>query len=305
MNKMIRLLISNKPAVLMFHRVLPGELITNNNGYTATDTLISTKYFEKVLRYLIKRKYSFVTVSELQNIKDSKKYVALTFDDGYSDNFEYAYPLLKKYNITATFFPSVKPCKESIVLPLDIYYHIIEDLDFADDKRREYYTGNIKKEFYWEDPEKQNELLKKMFSQFPERANVSYMTAEQLRLLSDEGFEIGSHGMTHSLITADYMNEQKVVEELKYSKQWLEEVTEKPVVSFCFPAGRFNLRMIELAGKSGYRSTCIISGDIKGNPAIPSYKRVNVKQDSINELKNVLEIYGRIKTALRYRLGTL
>jgi len=29
---------------------------------------------------------------------------AITFDDGYEDNFQYALPILKKYNCSATFF---------------------------------------------------------------------------------------------------------------------------------------------------------------------------------------------------------
>lgn len=60
---------------------------------------------------------------------------------------------------------------------------------------------------------------------------MSYMSAEQIKELSEKGFEIGSHGMTHSLMTADYMNIEKALYELQKSKQWLETVTGKPVIA--------------------------------------------------------------------------
>jgi len=47
----------------------------------------------------------FSQVLELtRNGEGHKPYVAITFDDGYADNYEFAFPLLKEYNLHATFF---------------------------------------------------------------------------------------------------------------------------------------------------------------------------------------------------------
>lgn len=58
------------------------------------------------LEYLIKqykqKRYEFISITEVEkrmSMNKTHKFVCITFDDGYADNFEIAYPLLKKHNI--------------------------------------------------------------------------------------------------------------------------------------------------------------------------------------------------------------
>ncbi|KOC55780.1 xylanase deacetylase [Clostridium botulinum] len=65
--------------------------------------------FENQMRYLKDNNYTTLTLDELysffeKNIPVPKKSVVLTFDDGYKDNYETAYPILKKYGFKATVF---------------------------------------------------------------------------------------------------------------------------------------------------------------------------------------------------------
>lgn len=276
--------------VLMFHRVLPEKQITHPDAYSTFGTLISQEYFEVVLSLLTDNGFQFVTVSEITQHSDTDKLVALTFDDGYSDNFEFALPSLQKFKATATFFPVVNPCKDNFVLPLDIYYQCVDEMNLEENERAEYITGTIKKNFYWTEPEKQMEMLNSLFKILPQKSNVNYMSAEQIKELSDKGFEIGSHGMTHSLLIADYMNEEKALNELQKSKQWLEAATGKPVTAYCFPAGRYNAKMIELAKQVGYTSTCLVVRNENEKEVLPSYDRIFVKPNSLDELKTALGI---------------
>jgi peptidoglycan/xylan/chitin deacetylase (PgdA/CDA1 family) len=276
--------------VLMFHRVSPEMQIRQPNAYSTFGTLISQEYFEVVLSLLTDNGFQFVTVSEITQRSDTEKLVALTFDDGYADNFEFALPLLQKFKATATFFPVVNPCKNNSVLPLDIYYQCVDEMNLPQNERAEYIIGTTKKNFYWAEPEKQMEILNSLFNNQPQKNRVSYMNADQLKQLSDSGFEIGSHGMTHSLLIADYINEEKALNELQKSKQWLEAVTGKPVTAYCFPAGRYNARMIELAKRVGYTSTCLVVRNENEKEVLPSYDRIFVKPNSLDTLKAGLEI---------------
>lgn len=274
--------------VLMFHRVLPEKQITYPNAYSTFGTLISQEYFENVLSCLSDNGFEFVTVSELTKRNKTDKLVALTFDDGYLDNFDFALPSLLKFNATATFFLVVNPCKNNTVLPLDIYYQCIDEMKLSETERTECISGTAKRNFYWAEPERQMNMLNSLFKALPQKNRVSYMSAEQLKELSDKGFEIGSHGMTHSLLIADYMNEEKALNELQKSKQWLEAVTGLPVTAYCFPAGRYNADMIELAKQVGYTSTCLVVRNENEKEVLPSYDRIFVKPNSLDELKAAL-----------------
>lgn len=84
--------------VLMYHRV--------NNDETSSDITVSVKNFEQQIKYL-KENYKVISLDELieKNKHPFKRdTIAITFDDGFKDNYTHAYPLLKVYNVPATIF---------------------------------------------------------------------------------------------------------------------------------------------------------------------------------------------------------
>ena len=91
------------PIILAFHRIKKpdGSLLDQCIG--ATDP----EFFEKVLNYLIYLRYRFVSLNELGGMireQRTEKVAIVTFDDGYKDLYENAFPFLKEFNIPFTLF---------------------------------------------------------------------------------------------------------------------------------------------------------------------------------------------------------
>ncbi len=82
--------------------------------------------------------------------------------------------------------------------------------------------------------------------------NRSYMSREQMRELSDAGFEIGCHSMTHPCLTD--LDDAGLQREIHDAKITLEQITGKAVEHFSCPGGDYDARIIQVAKASGYRS---------------------------------------------------
>jgi peptidoglycan/xylan/chitin deacetylase (PgdA/CDA1 family) len=86
--------------VLMYHKI--GHAPKNSKF---KKLWVTPEKFVRQLDYLKKHNYTSISFSDLKNPKSlPKKPVLITFDDGYTDNYKIAYPLLKKRNIKANIF---------------------------------------------------------------------------------------------------------------------------------------------------------------------------------------------------------
>ncbi len=92
----------NEIPILMYHRVVGDESDTGIHG-----TYVTAKQFEEHLQILKNEDYEALTFEELElgkRFSDGKKKVIITFDDGYVDNYKYAFPVLKKYGYKAVIY---------------------------------------------------------------------------------------------------------------------------------------------------------------------------------------------------------
>lgn len=91
--------------VIMYHRI-----IRENDEKGVHGIYVLDKDFDEQMRYLKDNGYQTITFEDIKNGKWRKrfnkgnKWIMITFDDGYTDNYEVAFPILKKYGFKATIY---------------------------------------------------------------------------------------------------------------------------------------------------------------------------------------------------------
>ena len=100
-----------------------------------------------------------------------------------------------------------------------------------------------------------------------------YMSFDDLRVLKNEGWEIGSHSLTHPdfKILSDELAKKQIVE----SKKILEDGLNIKIEYFCYPAGRYNETTVNLVKEAGYVGAVTIKPGTKNS------------KDKIFELKRI------------------
>jgi peptidoglycan/xylan/chitin deacetylase (PgdA/CDA1 family) len=84
------------------------------------------------------------------------------------------------------------------------------------------------------------------------------MAPSQIRELSQQ-FEIGGHTYNHTALGC--LPDEKAFAEIQDGKKWLEDLLGEPVVSFCYPQGKFNSRTPALVKRAGFLGgrTCLFN----------------------------------------------
>jgi peptidoglycan/xylan/chitin deacetylase (PgdA/CDA1 family) len=195
--------------ILEYHRVNPegrGELS------------VRTDAFRGQLRYLLDRGYNNVSLDEVANrlhgpVMPLERSFAITFDDGYRDNYSHAMPVLEELGLKATVFLTVN------------------------------YIGT-ERLFHWDIPQ-----VKEWGGPTEEDLPLSWDHVD--KMLESGIFSVGSHTLSHPLLTE--VDPATAKEEIISSRLVLEQKLGRPIVSFCPPAGDLNRDTISYMREAGYR----------------------------------------------------
>jgi len=199
--------------ILMYHHIRDFNNAADTIG---TNLSVSPADFAAQMDYIKSKGYNTATFADIQNGTLPEKPVILSFDDGYENFYQSAYPLLKERGMKS------------------VSYII---------------TGKM---------------------------GGDYMTEAQIKELSDGGFEIGAHTVSHpDLATA---TAERATREITESKATLEAVIGKKVISFCYPSGKYSQAVEDEVKNAGYFYATTTKGgiaNIAGDSYALSRYRVN------------------------------
>jgi len=255
---------------------------------------LSLKDFEIHMAYL-KRNFKIVSLREMFErpypSKTGKKTVAITFDDGYENNFTNAFPVLKKYGIPATIFV-VADCVQNpgTILWYD-YVDILKDkIDYAlfpslncplqsEDLAAARLVTNIhhlRKLLKTLNSRDKKILLEALLPAEKHQSAIDASDREYRQLLSvsqmkemqDSGLiEIGSHSLSHPNL--DTLEESELQFELNESKKLLESSNGRVVESLAFPDGAYDAEVKRMAIQQGYDRLLAVDFRVEGDKADP------------------------------------
>ncbi len=250
--------------ILMYHRICPRR--------DELGIAISPEFFEAQIRYL-QNHFTIISLDEaLEAIPrgTSEPLFAITFDDGYRDNFTDAYPVLRRYGVPATIFITCNDVQSGVTdwhrmdcalretaleeLDLEIFGLGIISLRTLEERIRAIRTLHRRLK------EIDNELRLEILSFILERCGAReleriMLTWQDVRRMSDEGLvTIGSHTLSHPILTS--VGAAAAKREIEQSRLRIEEVIERPVRHFAYPNGDFDAKIADLVRQGGYASAC-------------------------------------------------
>jgi len=266
-------------AILMYHSVLPDPSVQADSlGGIAHSELVFRAQME-----LLARDFHPISLDEavkhvLGGDDFPKRSVVVTFDDGYTDNHEFAMPVLNQVGVPATFYVTVD-CVENRRLPWPSRLRfalsttkrstwvdsvaktwILNDSAENDSARREeallaacdlccQLSGTAQEAFV-------SRVEQELEARIPSESGSLMMSYDHLRSLTQHGHTVGSHTMTHPNMA--YVKEDEARHELTHSKHLLELHLERPIQHFSYPcpalSPHWNAQTVELSRAAGYET---------------------------------------------------
>lgn len=237
--------------ILMYHSVLDdprsqdsylGEISYSRDIFRAQMELLARRYHPVSLEDILR----FVTAqAELP-----RRSVAVTFDDGYTDNYEVAAPVLKQAGVPATFYATVD-CVERRRLPWPSHLRFM----LRNTKKEKWIDASGTSWPLSSEAERETALMQscaeccklvgaaqdeyiarlsgELDIQVPAESGALMMDYAQMRSLIQQGHIIGSHTLSHPNMA--HVEPETARRELTESRRRLEQGLTSPVTHFAYP----------------------------------------------------------------------
>ena len=302
--------------ILTYHRIVSNEMARSEEIQPGMFVLAQT--FEAHLAYLRKR-FEIISLAELldlwrtNQLKSDRSYCVITFDDGWRDNYQFAFPVLMKYRIPATIFLATDFIgtarwfwPDQMMLLLEngrqdttgaadrkAFSTVLEEaigvtLSEADGSFKRVESGDpIDSDSIIEcckgvevDRIQQiiDRLSRALHMELPTQRVL--LNWDEVREMAGKGVAFGSHSCSHRIMTQIPPSEAKT--ELINSMETLLEQGIKPVPVYCYPNGNFDRDIQKLVREGGYLAAvgCEVGLERDRPNDLFALKRISVHEDS-------------------------
>lgn len=254
--RLVRYRNRNRLLVLTYHGVL-----ADTNGSFLNRNCVSVEMFRRQIEFL---RHNYRLLSLEQAIEGIERdalppYSALvTFDDGYRNNYELAYPVLKAADVPAAIFVTTgmldRPGDVAWVerVSMMIMCGRGESLDVRTDKTRFRFALDsrqarlracqaVRSYLKLADSAEREAMMRQLAEQVPVDGDAygaeryAYMSWDEARELAHATVAIGSHTVEHLCLSS--LSDDELREEIDVSRQRIEAETELPCIAVAYPDG--------------------------------------------------------------------
>ena len=260
--------LSNKKMqiILMYHRVVDElpEKMHDPHMFVRSDTF--DMHIKEIAKY-----FQIVNLDEMLNQgKGNRRLCALTFDDGWLDNYKTAFPILRNYKISATIFLPVTDIGTIHRFWFEHLFYLANALSTIEDQNA--YIAHFRTVTSGWNPGKlcTTSILELTEALKNQEAPVLYeiidsaykklkiepssekilMDWEQVREMGQNRITFGSHGLQHDILPAlgSRLKRDIVFESLSI----LRDKTVSSIPVFSYPNGNWDLETVDFLKRAGY-----------------------------------------------------
>jgi len=304
----------SRAVILRYHSVTPDA--ETPLAYIDPGLSVPMDAFDRQMRFL-RQHYHPVSLGHiLESILEGRRLpqlaVAVTFDDGYLDNYACAFPVLKKYSIPAAFYITAGCVndREPLWTSRLRYYFMatrqrsltvdgpeLRTLDLSTPEARNasfaYTIAHIKSAGKTAGDAIFREVEAKLRVTDLGPLRDTMMSWSQIREMSRAGMMIGAHTLTHPNLPG--LPAEQAAAEITGSKTLIEDKAQVPVLHFAYPNGRgvshFNDAVKDMVRTAGFLSSVTsINGPVYPNDDPFTLRRLGVYRKHSHVFRLALDI---------------
>ncbi len=271
--------------ILNYHRVgQPADSLLDRNLWSAT-----AEGFASQMR-LLRQDFDVIGLDDLDDAFHHRRgrHVLVTFDDGYHDNYDVAYPILKEHRIPAVFFVTTGYLDRPSLPWWDEIAWMVRTARVPRFPKNPWFTEPV----LLDEPDRETSIRKLLavykrlsglvtdeFLNFiaeslrtgratDEIARGLWLTWDQVREMRAGGMSFGGHTVNHPILSSLPAESQRF--EISECKRRIEQELNKPVRAFSYPVGgreSFDATTRQLLAEAGYQwGFTYTGGYCKGEP---------------------------------------